>query len=222
MIILPNLPEKPVKSETFSSIWTHVAPGYMPLLTPDSNRENEKDIPETEPSQEDFFSLPDFISPLSGNVFTLSDVPPLIVTNSYDDDNDKDNDNDDNDDNLQDIPDEEDDDVFEEVETYDDFDDDFDEDFEDEFDEDYEELARIDDEDIEDEDEDSASTPSRYEEEFGDVDGQIKFIPDSGDMPLNEEVLLIEDDMDDSDASDFDDYTDDDEGEDFNEFDNEI
>ena len=77
------------------------------------------------------------------------------------------------------------------------------------------------DEEIEGEDEDSANAPSRYEEEFGDVDGQIKFIPDGG-MPLNEEVLMIEDDLDDSDASDFDDFTDDVDGDDFGEYDNEI
>lgn len=221
MIILPSLPEKPMNSEASSQIWTHVTPGFMPLPDTDPNMDNDEEAPKAEPAQEGFTSFPDFISPLSGNVFTLTDVPPLIVTNSYDDDNDKDSDNDSDDDTIEDIPDEEDDDVFEEVETFEDFDDDFDEDFEDEFDEDYEELARIDDEDIEDEDEDSASTPSRYEEEFGDVDGQIKFIPDSGDMPLNEEVLMIEDDLDETDASDFDDYTDDD-SDDFSEYDNEI
>ena len=124
-------------------------------------------------------------------------------------------------DTIEDIPDEEDEDVYEEVEAFEDFDDDFDEDFEDEFDEDYEELARIDDEEIEGDDEDSANAPSRYEEEFGDVDGQIKFIPDGG-MPLNEEVLLIEDDLDESDTSDYDDFTDDVDGDDFGEYDNEI
>ncbi|MBR0193061.1 MAG: hypothetical protein IJQ31_13460 [Thermoguttaceae bacterium] len=221
MIIMPNFPGKPMKPETFSPIWTLVSPSFMPLPDSDSTLENDEDAPENKPAQEEIFSFPNFYPQTSGNVLTLTDMPPLIVTNSYDDDNDKDNDNDNDDDNIEDIPDEEDDDVFEEVETFEDFDDDFDEDFEDEFDEDYEELARIDDEDIEDEDEDSASTPSRYEEEFGDVDGQIKFIPDGGDMPLNEEVLMIEDDLDDSDASDFDDYTDDD-SDDFGEYDNDI
>ncbi|MCR5164931.1 MAG: hypothetical protein K6C40_12995 [Thermoguttaceae bacterium] len=53
------------------------------------------------------------------------------------------------------------------------------------------------------------------------MDGQIKFIPDGG-MPLNEEVLMIEDDLDESDASDYDDFTDDVDGDDFGEYDNEI
>lgn len=223
MIILPSMPEFPVKPESFSPVWPSDPDGFTPLSAPDQTLENanDEDALVAEPAQEDFFSLPDLNSTLSGNVFTLTDTPPLIVTNSYDDDNDKDRDNEDNDDSIEDIPDEEDEDVFEEVETFEDFDDDFDEDFEDEFDEDYEELARIDDEDIEDEDEDSANAPSRYEEEFGDVDGQIKFIPDGG-MPLNEEVLLIEDDLDESDTSDYDDFTDDVDGDDFGEYDNEI
>ena len=223
MIIMPSIPETPVNPETLSPVWPLETPGFMPLSAPESTlenaNENEEDAPETDPAQEDFSPFPNIFSPAGGNIFTLTDAPQLVITNSYDDDENQD-DNDDND-VIEDIPDEEDEDVFEEVEAFEDFDDDFDEDFEDEFDEDYEELARIDDEEIEGEDEDSANAPSRYEEEFGDVDGQIKFIPDGG-MPLNEEVLLIEDDLDEGDTSDYDDFTDDVDGDDFGEYDNEI
>jgi len=220
MNILINSPEAPTNPVTLSPVWTFPTSGFMPLLSPEWNPESENEnqevdpAAEPDPNQENIFSFPNPFLPADGNILTLTDSPQLIITNSFDDE--------DEDDEMEDVPDEEDDDVYEEVEAFEDFDDDFDEDFEDEFDEDYEELARIDDEDIEDEDEDSANAPSRYEEEFGDVDGQAKFIPDGGDMPLNEEVLLSEDDLDESDASDFDDFADDDEGEEFNEFDNEI
>lgn len=150
--------------------------------------------------------------PSFGNPLAQTDVPPLVITNSFDDEED--------DDDMDEVPDEEDEDVYEEVETFDDFDDDFDEDFEDEFDEDYEDLAKIDEEEVDAEEEDATGTPARYEEEFGDVDGQTKFIPDGAEITLNEEVLISEDELEESDTSEFDDFEEDEENEQFDEFDN--
>ncbi|MDO4575825.1 MAG: hypothetical protein Q4D98_11490 [Planctomycetia bacterium] len=123
------------------------------------------------------------VIPGLGTYPTKETYPP-IVTDSYDD---EDEDVDDDDLDEDDIPD---DDVFEDEDTYEDFDDDFDEDFEDEFDEDYEDLDKIDD----DEEEEVGDEPA-YEEEFGDVDGETKFIPEGGELGLSEEILLPEDDI---------------------------
>ena len=69
------------------------------------------------------------------------------------------------------------------------------------------------------EDDDVSGISPRYEEEFGDVDIRTKFIQDGAEMGLNEEVLMSEDDLEESDTSDFDDFEDDD-AEEFNEYDN--
>ncbi len=135
--------------------------------------------------------------------FTVRDLPPFVVTNSYDDEED--------DEGMDDLSDGDDEDIYEEVESYADFDDDFDEDFEDEFDEDYEDLARIDDEDGDGDEDELGTTSTRYEEEFGDVDSQTKFLPD------NEETII--DEIDEPESSVFNDFGDDEENEAFNEYD---
>lgn len=135
--------------------------------------------------------------------FTVRDLPPFVVTNSYDDEED--------DEGMDDLSDGDDEDIYEEVESYADFDDDFDDDFEDEFDEDYEDLARIDDEDGDGDEDELGTTSTRYEEEFGDVDSQTKFLPD------NEETII--DEIDESESSVFNDFGDDEENEAFNEYD---
>ncbi|MDO4629939.1 MAG: hypothetical protein Q4C70_12220, partial [Planctomycetia bacterium] len=95
------------------------------------------------------------------------------------------------------------------------------EDFEDEFDEDYEDLAKIDDEDLEDElDDDTNGTPARYEEEFGDIDGQTRFIPDGAEMELSEEILLGDDDLSGNAGSNFNEFDDDEENQGYGDFDN--
>ena len=133
----------------------------------------------------------------------VRDLPQFVITNSYDDDED--------DEGMDDLSDGDDEDIYEEVESYADFDDDFDDDFEDEFDEDYEDLARVDDEDGDGEDDELGTTSTRYEEEFGDVDSQTKFLPD------NEETII--DEIDVSGASVFNDFDDDEENGAFNEYD---
>lgn len=113
------------------------------------------------------------------------DIPLTIVTNSFDDDDD--------DDDLDEIPD---DDTFEDEDTYEDFDDNFDEDFEDEFDEDYEDLDKIEEDDFDEETEENPDEiPEGFEEEFGDVDGEVKFLPEGAELSLAEEILLPEDDI---------------------------
>ena len=133
---------------------------------------------------------------LSDNLF-FRDVPPAVVTNSFDDDED--------DDDLDEIPD---DDTFEDEDTYEDFD----EDFEDEFDEDYDDLDKIEEEDFDEEiEEDSDEIPDGFEEEFGDVDGEVKFLPEGADLSLAEEILLPEDDIiEEVVTEDFEDFSEDD------------
>lgn len=222
MIILPNSPESPASTVEKTPVKT--VPGVEETRPEISEIQRFIQNPSAYFSEiptfvPDFFQIPEgttrpslnSYSTIFGNGSSMSDLPPVVVMNSYDDEDD--------DDEMEDVPDEEDDDIYEEVEQFDDFDDEFDEDFEDEFDEDYEDLAKIDDEDIEGDDDDVGNTSPRYEEEFDDIDGRTKFIPDGAAMGLNEEVLINDDDIDESDTSDFDDFEDDD-PEEFNEFDN--
>ncbi len=220
MIILPNSPEMPLFTVEHTPVTALPGINESPLnVTEAEFSDFNADIREIVISTSDFFQFPELrprssegcFAPVFGDGFSLNDLPPAVITNSYDDDDD--------DDDMDDVPDEEDDDIYEEVEQFEDFDDEFDEDFEDEFDEDYEDLARIDDEEIEGEDDDVSGISPRYEEEFGDVDIRTKFIPDGAEMGLNEEVLISEDDLEESDTSDFDDFEDDD-AEEFNEYDN--
>lgn len=155
-----------------------------------------------------------------GVASSVTDVPSVVITNSYDDEDKNEDDDDDLDETVDD-----DDDVYEEVESFEDFDDEFDEDFEDEFDEDYEDLDKIDDEDldaeIEEENGGDSNAPVRYEEEFDDVDGQTKFIPDNPELGLPAEVIMPDELEETEDTTtDFDEFDDDENDEEFNEFDN--
>ncbi len=223
MIILPNSPEMPLSTmeNTLATTFPGLEETHRNIPEIDRFFQNPSgysfEIPASNP---DLFHLFEGITDPSGTSSStffgcssfMNDRPPVVINNSYDDEDDEDE--------IDDVPDEEDDDVYEEVEQFDDFDDEFDEDFEDEFDEDYEDLARIDDEDLEGDDDDAGNTSPRYEEEFDDIDVRTKFIPDGAAIGLNEEVLISEDDIDESDTSDFDDFEDDNSEEDFNEYDN--
>lgn len=219
MIILPNFSEIltiPVEKVPFSN-----SPSENKPIPAESGAESSSTEPSMVPVPFSVVGMPTQIETLTENgaIFpvlempSVSDLPPIVITDSFDDDDD--------DDDMDDVPDDDDEDIYEEVEAFEDFDDDFDEDFEDEFDEDYEDLAKIDDEDLEDElDDDTNGTPARYEEEFGDIDGQTRFIPDGAEMELSEEILLGDDDLSGNAGSNFNEFDDDEENQGYGDFDN--